>query len=1092
MQHLINVNSIVLLITFAIHVGLGCFVLFRDRKNLVNRAFSTLLFCIALWTLGLLIFQNVKDIQWIVLARRFTPVGSSLIAGYFLYFSLLFPKASKDVSMPAKIIILIPGYVFSFISLFTDWMIDGVIIVNVDFPFLGPVVFGPAYKLFSIYFVSYFCLGLIILLIKYLKTQERNRLQIFYVLFGMTLSGILGITVSLILPLVGISSFFTSGPPFTLILAAFVTYAMVRHRLLDVDDFLSRGSLVVAGVLLLVGTIAIVLYGNFGLLLPFYTILANLGLGIFVLFRGRKNPMNQIFCVLTLLFAVWALAMYLSNVFLDYNQALFWNRMVYFAAAFIPAAGLYFSFYFPYPSEKIQPIYKGFPLVLAVFFAAAALFSSWIVESIYFVPQGSKIIFGFLHPFFAIYLILFLGLTFIHLIRKYNRSYGTNRVQILYFFVGSFISALPAVLTNVILPLLGNSHFTGLGPSFMLILVGVVGYAILKHRLMSIEVVIQKSSVYAVVTVLIMAFYAIAVFFSEVFLRQVMGYTSLVVMAAIALAIAIAYQPLVRFFQGLTDRIFFRGRYDYQKTLREVSQKIASVIQLEELSRLIVTSFIDTMKVSEISFLLLEKEREHFRSMPLSLPRYKKIEIDVESPIISWLLATKDILVRDELEDEIARQDALGRSGQVRKGTLEDVRDEMERLGIFIWVPIVSKDELIGIIALGNKLSGEMFSSEDIGLLSTLANQTAVALDNARLYDEVVNMKDYNEEILQSMVSGVLTVDNKGRIVTYNHMAEKITGRHLPEVLSKTCEEIWGKRAMISNIIHNTLKQDKCYVNFESSIASPERGLVPVSFSSTILFDHQRKKMGALLTIQDISEVKELEGKVRQADKLGALATMAAGMAHEIKNPLSSMKVLSQLLPKKIDDPEYRSKLSEIFPKEINRIDRIVDSLLGFARATALTFEKTDINDVIEENLTYFEGQAKASDIKIISKYGELPEIEVDRGQISQVFSNLVLNALQAMPNGGELTVKTFAGKEIEGILQNIKIEISDTGHGISKDMVKKLFDPFFTTKYGGTGLGLTITHSIVDGHKGYIDVESKPGQGTAFTTTLPVTQGLV
>jgi two-component system NtrC family sensor kinase len=219
---------------------------------------------------------------------------------------------------------------------------------------------------------------------------------------------------------------------------------------------------------------------------------------------------------------------------------------------------------------------------------------------------------------------------------------------------------------------------------------------------------------------------------------------------------------------------------------------------------------------------------------------------------------------------------------------------------------------------------------------------------------------------------------------------------------------------------------------------------------------------------------------------------MAAGMAHEIKNPLSSMKVLTQLISKKYDDPEYRKKIEEIFPREINRIDRIVESLLGFARATALTFEKTNINEIIEENLVYFEDQAKTANVKIEKSYGQLPEVEVDKGQISQVFSNLILNAIQAMPTGGELKVITTPGKEIEGIVQDVHVQVSDTGQGIPEDILKKLFDPFFTTKYGGTGLGLTITHSIVDGHKGFIDVVSQIGQGTTFTVCLPISQKLV
>ncbi|HVN67492.1 MAG TPA: histidine kinase dimerization/phospho-acceptor domain-containing protein, partial [Candidatus Sulfotelmatobacter sp.] len=506
----------------------------------------------------------------------------------------------------------------------------------------------------------------------------------------------------------------------------------------------------------------------------------------------------------------------------------------------------------------------------------------------------------------------------------------------------------------------------------------LAAYAIVQHRLMSIEVVAQRGVVYGITTVTIMSLYGAVVIVSEVFLRQVIGYTSSLVTAAAALVIAIAYQPLVGGFQNLTDRLFFRGRYDYQKTLAKISHEIASVIKLEPLSKLIVHSLVKTMRVSEISFLLPDKEREHFRSVPLAEERYKRIEIDIDSPIITWLSGAKDLLVREEIEDEISRQPGDDEAATARRESLAAVFEEMSRLGISLWVPIISKNELIGVIALGNKISGDIFSTEDLSLLDTLANQTAVALENARLYDEVLEMKNYNEDILQSMTNGVLTTDTRGRLITYNHMAERIAGRPAAAVIGRTCEEIWGKRGAITVAIDGTLAGRSC-LNFETGLASPEKGLVPVAFSSTLLRDGQGKKIGALLSIQDISEIKELEGKVRRADKLSALATMAAGMAHEIKNPLSSMKVFAQLLPQKYEDPEYRQKLGEIFPREIDRIDRIVESLLGFARATQPTFARINIDDLLEQTVRDFADQAQNAGITIQKNYAKLPEIEVDK-----------------------------------------------------------------------------------------------------------------
>jgi two-component system NtrC family sensor kinase len=184
--------------------------------------------------------------------------------------------------------------------------------------------------------------------------------------------------------------------------------------------------------------------------------------------------------------------------------------------------------------------------------------------------------------------------------------------------------------------------------------------------------------------------------------------------------------------------------------------------------------------------------------------------------------------------------------------------------------------------------------------------------------------------------------------------------------------------------------------------------------------------------------------------------------------------------------------MMEILPKEIDRIDRIVESLLGFARSTVPKIESISLEEILEDNLKYYGEQAEKNGVKIVRQYAALPRIQGDKDQLGQVFSNLILNAIQAMPEGGELKVQTREGKKTENILESIKIDISDTGHGIPEENLKHLFDPFFTTKYAGTGLGLTITHSIVDGHRGYIDVKSEIGKGTAFTVTLPVSQELL
>ena len=1088
------INNIILLVTIVLNLTLGAYAFFKDRRNPINYSFGLLLFSVCFWIFSFLLYQMNHSPALLLFFRRLTPVGAALIAGYFLYFSFVFPKGhGGKVSLSQKLMFLAPGYFFAFISVATNLMISSVHLDKAAYPFMAKVTFGPFYKVFAIYFIAYFSYGICNLLRKYLLAQGKERLQIFYVLFGVAVSGIIGIVTSLALPLFGISKYFTLGPPFTLIMALFVAYAILVHKLLNIEDFLSQGTYFLAVVAAVVGTFFFLATGN-GWYLPLYYItLGHLALDIIVYSNNRRNRINISYAALV--FFTGSMIFNSAIYFKAQNMMaiMLGAKLVYVSAFLLMVPLVFFATYFPFERPKINWSWWLFLPIPGVLLSLLTLFSNLLVTKVSFYPWGRAVVFGPLFPAFAIYCTLYVGYTFAVLMSKHRFSSDFQKTQIRYIFFSFLIIGVPNFSANVIFPAWFNNYRL-IEPAlyFALPEAILVAYAVLRHRLMSVEIIIKKGFVYTSASAIILTIYALAVIVFETFFRQLTGYSSLLLTALVALLIAVLYQPLVMFFQGLTDRFFFRGRYDYQKTLREISQRIASVIRLEELTKLIVSSFVETMKVSEIAFLLQDKDKKHFRSVALSSPSYKKIEIAVTSAIASWLVATKDILVRDEIEDEINRQTPGSYDGVGEPKGLIRVRQEMSHLGISVWIPIISKGELIGIIALGGKLSGDVFSSEDIGLLSTLANQVAVALDNARLYEEVINMKDYNEEILQSMISGVMTVNEKGEIVTFNYMAEKISGRQAADVLGQSVETIWGKRAMITNVVASTLTQGKCYTDFGSALASPVHGLVPVAFSSTVLFDHQGQKIGVVVTIHDQTELKELEEKVRRADKLSALATMAAGMAHEIKNPLSSMKVLSQLLPKKFDDPEYRQKMSEILPREINRIDKIVESLLGFARATTLVFAPAELTELLEENLNYYEPQASAAGIKIVRDYAALPMIEVDRAQLSQVFSNLIINAIQAMPSGGQLKIETRPGKKVEGMLSTIKIVVADTGHGLPEETIKKLFDPFFTTKHGGTGLGLTISHSIVDGHQGDIRVQSQLGQGTVFTVTLPVSQGLV
>jgi signal transduction histidine kinase len=248
-----------------------------------------------------------------------------------------------------------------------------------------------------------------------------------------------------------------------------------------------------------------------------------------------------------------------------------------------------------------------------------------------------------------------------------------------------------------------------------------------------------------------------------------------------------------------------------------------------------------------------------------------------------------------------------------------------------------------------------------------------------------------------------------------------------------------------------------------------------------------------------LAHVRELEERLRRADRLAGLGTMAAGIAHDIRNPLTSILIFSQLMSLHHDDPDVRAKFDRVVPRELERVQAVIEDMMELARPTALHLELTNLNEVLMQVLELFEGQVTAQEIKVIREFGpEVPVCMADRKRLHRCFSNLIANSVQAMTAGGDLSVGTSLvslsfpaqpGASERGGLNGpaIRVTIADTGQGIPPDRLSRIFDPFYTTKEKGLGLGMAITHRIIDDHKGSIDVQSQVGLGTTFTIHLPV-----
>ena len=435
------------------------------------------------------------------------------------------------------------------------------------------------------------------------------------------------------------------------------------------------------------------------------------------------------------------------------------------------------------------------------------------------------------------------------------------------------------------------------------------------------------------------------------------------------------------------------------------------------------------------------------------------------------LINDKDILIFKSVIDVLGRQIWIG---SIAAGFFGVV------LAYAITLPIKKLTTSAKQIATGDLTRTVQVNSEDeIGALGKSFNAMVSSL---------------NEHIIESMTGGVISINMKGKIVAFNRSAELILGYNHEDIIGKSVFDAFpasGKNKAISGIIRETLDGKRTSSSREINIFSREGKKIIIGITTSLLKDKKNTFMGIVVTFKDLGHIKHLEEQVRRADRLAAVGSLAAGVAHEIRNPLGSVKGLAQLLKEDLKDDDPKKSYAEVIVKEVDRLNKVVEELLSFARPDAseleANFVEVNINDVIEQTLLLATHDSKKAKIEIFKEFfTDMPLLLADAKKLQQAFLNIIFNAFSAMENGGNLTISTGFNKDTKVI----NISFADTGVGISADGLKKIFDPFYTAKAIGTGLGLTITHQIIASHKGKIDVKSELGEGTVFTINLPEKTG--
>lgn len=341
-------------------------------------------------------------------------------------------------------------------------------------------------------------------------------------------------------------------------------------------------------------------------------------------------------------------------------------------------------------------------------------------------------------------------------------------------------------------------------------------------------------------------------------------------------------------------------------------------------------------------------------------------------------------------------------------------------------------------------------------------------------------MKTYTENVVESMADGLLSIDREGKIVTLNRQAAEILGFGREALEGKKIADILGEGIgeILGSADESAVMRDR-----ELVLVRNASGRIPLSLSAAPLRDERGRELGSVLLIKDLREIRDLQEKVRRSERLASLGRLAAGVAHEIRNPLSSIRGFAQYFAKRFKGREEEQGYTSVMVREVDRLNRVITDLLNFAGPKEPHREPQSLENIAEQAMKLLAPDLAARKVEALREYEpDLPAVSVDRDQIVQVFINILLNALESMGEGGEIRVALSRCGPPPGV----EICLADTGDGIPADDLEKIFEPFFSRKRKGTGLGLAIVHQIVEGHGGDIRVESAPGKGTTFRINLP------
>jgi two-component system NtrC family sensor kinase len=657
----------------------------------------------------------------------------------------------------------------------------------------------------------------------------------------------------------------------------------------------------------------------------------------------------------------------------------------------------------------------------------------------------------------------------------------TARRQLRWIVWGTALGSVPFVLGYALPFAVGLQPLRGF--EFTALLLGLIplafASAIVRYRLMDVEVIIKRTLVYAAALAAIAAIYAVllrvagAIFFRDADQRNP------VIALLATFVVVLLSRPVKNAIQTALDRVYYRDRYDYRRALVGFARDLNSDLDLQRLSERLVHRVTETLVVDRMALLLAPVSADGGDFVTISHAGFS------DPPPL--LVRSSEVATRLFSGHTLALDDTLA----LRRLDSREIEFWREA-GIHYFVPCVSKEGTIAVMALGRKASAEPLSSEDMGLLSAVAAQAATALENGRLYrqlrvkaDELERMRQFSENILESLNDGMAVLDRDGRVVRWNRQMEELYGIRHETAVGQPLPSLFD--AQIGDMIRGSAAgghEGVAYYRIPMVTRhTPSRRLL-VNLGATPLRDDAGETVGTIVIVEDISTRVQLEEQLQISEKMASIGLLAAGVAHEVNTPLTGISSFTQMLLQQSAPDDPSTKVLEKIERQTFRAAKIVNGLLNLARPAQVDSGPCDIHAVINDVLSLLEHQFRTGSIQVRKELAPTgPLVQGIEHKLQQVFLNLFLNARDAMPKGGWLTIVTREDRD------GAVVEIADTGSGIPPEQLSRIYDPFFTTKDigKGTGLGLSITYGIVQEHGGTITCDSQVGQGTRFSIRLPL-----